>query len=280
MYGRLGVRASTPDPAVHLSRRSDWLRAEVLGANDGIVSTACLVLGVAASGASGAAIVTAGIAGMAAGRCRWPRASTSRSAHNATPSRLTSGWSNASCSATRGELIELAEIYERRGLARAGERGGGDALAQGRTQAHARDELGLDERRLAVVPGAWTSALSFTAGAALPLVAVAVLHSRCGSAARGGDADRARMARGSRGAAGGRRSVARRSGSSCGAPSPWRSPRASACSLAPSPDARPSHRRGVRCVLASPQPTASECSPGSNPRPAWACRRRHPTGAV
>jgi VIT1/CCC1 family predicted Fe2+/Mn2+ transporter len=62
VYGRLGVRASTPHPAVYLSHRSNGLRAAVLGANDGIVSTACLVLGVAASGASGAAIVTAGIA--------------------------------------------------------------------------------------------------------------------------------------------------------------------------------------------------------------------------
>jgi VIT1/CCC1 family predicted Fe2+/Mn2+ transporter len=57
-------------PVVHLSRRSNWLRAAVLDANDGIVSTASLVLGVAAAGASGVAIVTAGIAAMVAGRCR------------------------------------------------------------------------------------------------------------------------------------------------------------------------------------------------------------------
>ena len=61
------VRASTSRPAVHLSHRSNWLRAAVLGANDGILSTASLVLGVAASGASGTAIVTAGIAGLVAG---------------------------------------------------------------------------------------------------------------------------------------------------------------------------------------------------------------------
>src|SRR6478609_8168925 len=54
-------------PEVHLSHRSNWLRAAVLGANDGIVSTASLVLGVAASGASSGAIVTAGIAGLVAG---------------------------------------------------------------------------------------------------------------------------------------------------------------------------------------------------------------------
>ncbi len=54
-------------PESHLSHRANWLRAAVLGANDGIVSTASLVLGVAASGASGSAIMTAGIAGLAAG---------------------------------------------------------------------------------------------------------------------------------------------------------------------------------------------------------------------
>src|SRR3954471_14508686 len=52
---------------VHLSHRSNWLRASVLGANDGIVSTASLVLGVAASGAAGSAILTAGVAGLVAG---------------------------------------------------------------------------------------------------------------------------------------------------------------------------------------------------------------------
>jgi VIT1/CCC1 family predicted Fe2+/Mn2+ transporter len=61
------VRASIPGREVHLSHRSNWLRAAVLGANDGILSTASLVLGVAASGASGAAIVTAGSAGLVAG---------------------------------------------------------------------------------------------------------------------------------------------------------------------------------------------------------------------
>ena len=61
------MRAVRSHPEVHLSQRSNWLRAAVLGANDGILSTASLVLGVAASGASGAAIVTAGIAGLVAG---------------------------------------------------------------------------------------------------------------------------------------------------------------------------------------------------------------------
>lgn len=65
--GAPGRSAPRSRAAVHLRHRSNWLRAAVLGANDGIVSTASLVLGVAASGAAVAAIVTAGIAGLVAG---------------------------------------------------------------------------------------------------------------------------------------------------------------------------------------------------------------------
>src|SRR3954468_7379270 len=61
------MRASISRPERHLSHRSNWLRAAVLGANDGILSTASLVLGVAASGASLAAVLTAGVAGLVAG---------------------------------------------------------------------------------------------------------------------------------------------------------------------------------------------------------------------
>jgi VIT1/CCC1 family predicted Fe2+/Mn2+ transporter len=124
------VRRSSRQTEVHLSQRSNWLRAAVLGANDGILSTASLVLGVAASGASGSAIVTAGVAGLYEQRGLPPRLAT-----------------------------EVAVELSRSG-----------ALA-----AHARDELGLDQDRLArPLQAAWTSALSFASGAALPLVAVAV----------------------------------------------------------------------------------------------------------
>ena len=163
---------------MHLSHRSNWLRAAVLGANDGIVSTACLVLGVAASGASGAAIVTAGIAGLAAGALsmaagEYVSVSSQRDAERA-DIRLEQ---RELLSDPQGELIELAEIYERRGLAPELASEVADALSRkGALEAHARDELGLDEQRLArPFQAAWTSALSFTAGAALPLVAVAVL---------------------------------------------------------------------------------------------------------
>jgi VIT1/CCC1 family predicted Fe2+/Mn2+ transporter len=145
----------------------------VLGANDGILSTASLVLGVAASGASRAAIVTAGIAGLVAGALsmaagEYVSVSSQRDAEQA-DLRLERSELRHDPS---GELLELARIYERRGLAPelahevALSLSGRDALA-----AHARDELGLDEQRLArPLQAAWTSALSFSAGAALPLV--------------------------------------------------------------------------------------------------------------
>ncbi len=163
---------------MHLSHRSNWLRAAVLGANDGIVSTACLVLGVAASGASGAAIVTAGVAGLAAGALsmaagEYVSVSSQRDAERA-DIRLEQ---RELLSDPKGELIELARIYERRGLTPELASHVAEALSRkGALEAHARDELGLDERRLArPFQAAWTSALSFTAGAALPLVAVAAL---------------------------------------------------------------------------------------------------------
>ena len=171
------MRASTPAVEVHLSHRSNWLRAAVLGANDGIVSTASLVLGVAASGASASAIVTAGIAGLVAGALsmaagEYVSVSSQRDAEQA-DLRLEARELRDD---PAGELRELAAIYERRGLdptlaahvALTLTRG--DAL-----EAHARDELGLDEERLArPLQAAWTSALSFSAGAALPLIAVAL----------------------------------------------------------------------------------------------------------
>jgi VIT1/CCC1 family predicted Fe2+/Mn2+ transporter len=171
------VRASLSRPEVHLSHRSNWLRAAVLGANDGILSTASLVLGVAASGASGTAIVTAGVAGLVAGALsmaagEYVSVSSQRDAEQAD---LRLEQRELSRDPT-GELRELAGIYERRGLPP--ELASDVALALSRSgalEAHARDELGLDEARLArPFQAAWTSALSFSSGAALPLVAVAV----------------------------------------------------------------------------------------------------------
>jgi VIT1/CCC1 family predicted Fe2+/Mn2+ transporter len=169
------MRASTPRVEVHLSHRSNWLRAAVLGANDGIVSTASLVLGVAASGASASAIATAGIAGLVAGALsmaagEFVSVSSQRDAEQA-DLRLEARELHDD---PDGELRELTAIYERRGLDPALAADVARALTRGGAlEAHARDELGLDEERLAQpFQAAWTSALSFSAGAALPLLAV------------------------------------------------------------------------------------------------------------
>ena len=153
----------------------------MLGANDGILSTASLVLGVAASGASGAAIVTAGIAGLVAGALsmaagEYVSVSSQRDAEQA-DIRLEERELRRD---PQGELRELAGVYEKRGLPPALASEVAVALSRrGALAAHARDELGLDEQRLArPFQAAWTSALSFSAGAALPLIAVAATPAR------------------------------------------------------------------------------------------------------
>lgn len=170
------ARAAISRRAVHLSYRSNWLRASVLGANDGILSTASLVLGVAASGASGVAIITAGIAGLVAGALsmaagEYVSVSSQRDAEQADIELE----ARELLSDPPGELRELAGIYEKRGLTPVLASEVALAMSRrGALEAHARDELGLDTNRMArPLQAAWTSALSFAAGAALPLLAVA-----------------------------------------------------------------------------------------------------------
>jgi hypothetical protein len=133
-------------PEVHLSQRSNWLRAGVLGANDGILSTSSLVLGVAASGASGAAIITAGIAGLVAGALsmaagEYVSVSSQRDSERA-DIRLEE---RELLRDPDGELRELAGVYEQRGLAPALATEVAMALSRrGALAAHARDELGLE----------------------------------------------------------------------------------------------------------------------------------------
>jgi len=162
----------------HLSHRSNWLRAAVLGANDGIVSTSSLVLGVAASGASSSAIVTAGIAGLVAGALsmaagEYVSVSSQRDSERA-DLRLEERELRDD---PEGELRELTEIYERRGVPSDLARQVAVALTErDALGSHARDELGLErERRARPLQAAWASALAFSAGAVLPVVAVAVM---------------------------------------------------------------------------------------------------------
>ena len=171
------MTAPMPRSETHLSHLSNWLRAAVLGANDGIVSTASLVLGVAAAGASASAIVTAGVAGLAAGALsmaagEYVSVSSQRDAERADVQLEEFELEHD----PEGELRELAGIYEARGLSPAlASEVAATLTTSGALEAHLRDELGLSDQRLArPFQAAWTSAVSFSAGAVLPLIAVAV----------------------------------------------------------------------------------------------------------
>jgi VIT1/CCC1 family predicted Fe2+/Mn2+ transporter len=162
-------------PETHLSFRSNWLRAAVLGANDGILSTSSLVLGVAASGASRSAILTAGVAGLVAGAGsmaagEYVSVSSQRDTEDA-DLRLEE---RELAGDPAGELAELSGIYEGRGLTPALARQVAEELtAHDALEAHARDELGLPEdRRARPLQAAGASALSFAVGAVLPLLAI------------------------------------------------------------------------------------------------------------
>ena len=169
-----------PHAEQHLSFRSNWLRAAVLGANDGILSTASLVLGVAASGASRGAIVTAGVSGLVAGAGsmaagEYVSVSSQRDTEEA-DLRLEARELAAD---PEGELAELTAIYEARGLRSELALEVAEALtAHDPLEAHARDELGLPEdRRARPLQAAGASALSFAVGAILPLLAIGLFGS-------------------------------------------------------------------------------------------------------
>lgn len=161
----------------HKSHRSGWLRAAVLGANDGIVSTASLVIGVAAAGASSSAVLTAGIAGSVAGAMsmaagEYISVSSQRDVELA-DLRIEAA---ALAEHPEDERDELAEIYVRRGLEPdlavtvAEQLMDHDMLA-----AHARDELGITEIAAArPLQAAWASAGAFAIGALVPVLAVVI----------------------------------------------------------------------------------------------------------
>lgn len=157
----------------HRAHRVGWLRAAVLGANDGIVSTSSLIIGVAAAGATQGNILLAGSAGLVAG-------AMSMAAGEYVSVSSQSDTENADLALERHSLkhnfelekIELAEIYEGRGLDStlalevAGQLMEHDALG-----AHARDEIGISESASArPVQAAFSSAGTFIVGSSLPLV--------------------------------------------------------------------------------------------------------------
>ncbi|MFK7955037.1 MAG: VIT family protein [Lysobacterales bacterium] len=162
-------------PEKHYTTRTGWLRAAVLGANDGIISTASLVIGVAAAGAELSVVLISGIAALVAGSMSMAAGEyVSVSSQADTEKADLKREQKELDENPEFELRELAEIYVDRGLSQsladqvAAQLMGHDALS-----AHARDELGISALTQArPAQAAFTSALTFATGSALPLIAL------------------------------------------------------------------------------------------------------------
>lgn len=162
---------------IHRSQRAGWLRAAVLGADDAIVSTASLMIGVAASEASKHSILVAGVAGLVAGSMsmavgEYVSVSSQRDAERADIEIEKRELERQ----PRAELNELAHIYMQRGLDKElAQRVAEQLSARDRLGAHLRDELGIDPESLArPLQAAWISALSFGSFATVPILALLV----------------------------------------------------------------------------------------------------------
>ena len=181
-------------PERHYSSRNNWLRAGVLGANDGLISTASLLMGLVAGGTDGRTLVLSGIAALVAG-------AVSMSAGEYVSVSSQSDTERADLAKERQELDrnpetelrELTSIYESRGLDHALARQVAEALTRhDDLQAHARDEIGLSETiDTNPLQAAWASALAFICGAILPVLVVfaapnhMLLPALCGSTLTG-----------------------------------------------------------------------------------------------
>ena len=159
----------------HKTHRTGWLRAAVLGANDGIVSTASLVLGVAATGAGTKAILVAGVASLVAGAMsmaagEYVSVSSQADTENADMAREKTELAED----PKQEHAELTAIYIQRGLDESlASSVATQLMSHNAIAAHARDELGISDTLAAKpVQAALTSAATFAAGAFLPLLAV------------------------------------------------------------------------------------------------------------
>jgi len=162
-------------PELHRTHRIGWLRAAVLGANDGIVSTASLIVGVAAAEANRGSVLVAGVAGLVAG-------AMSMAAGEYVSVSSQSDTERADLSREREELAtdqerehaELAAIYVGRGLdASLADQVATQLMTKDALAAHARDELGISDILTArPVQAALASAATFAVGAALPLLVV------------------------------------------------------------------------------------------------------------
>lgn len=163
------IRDDNQHPNIHLSQRAPWLRAAVLGANDGLISTASLVIGVAAAGGdvllAGTAGIIAGAMSMAAGE--YVSVSSQRDAEQADIALEDQHLKNY----PEYEMNELSDIYQQRGLdADLARKVAKQLMDQDALKAHIRDELGItNQQKIHPVIAALTSFAAFFAGAIWPL---------------------------------------------------------------------------------------------------------------
>lgn len=164
-------------PERHFVTRIGWLRAGVLGANDGILSTASLILGVAAATGTHSSVLTAGISGLVAGAMSMAAGEYVSVSSQADSEQADIGREHKELrDDEEGEAKELASIYVRRGLDQdLASKVARQLMAHDALGAHTRDELGISDATSArPVQAALTSAASFSIGAALPLLLVIV----------------------------------------------------------------------------------------------------------
>jgi VIT1/CCC1 family predicted Fe2+/Mn2+ transporter len=167
-------RTTPHDEEPHKSQRAGWLRAAVLGVDDGIVSTASLMLGVSTASANRSGVLTAGIAGLAAGALSMAVGEYVSVSSQRDSELADIAIEKRSLAANpKEELAELAQIYEQRGLKPALARQVAQQLHQNdAVAAHARDELGINHESLAnPVQAALASAVAFSLGSIVPILA-------------------------------------------------------------------------------------------------------------
>ena len=172
------MKSLSRHPERHNTHRIGWLRAAVLGANDGVLSTSSLVIGIAASNVTHGAILVSGVAGLVAGSMSMAAGEyVSVSSQSDTEKADTDVERRELAEDEVGERAELAAIYRRRGLgAGLAKEVARQLMEKNALGAHVRDELGISPHLKArPLQAAFTSAITFALGAAVPVAAVALI---------------------------------------------------------------------------------------------------------
>ncbi len=168
-------------PELHRTDRIGWLRAAVLGANDGIVSTASLIVGVAAANTNSNELMVAGVAGLVAGAMSMAAGEYVSVSSQADTEKADMERERAElASSPEGEHAELTSIYEKRGLdPKLASQVAEQLMKHDALGAHSRDELGISDTLSArPVQAAFASAATFAVGAAMPLVTAVLTPQR------------------------------------------------------------------------------------------------------